>query len=42
MSPFFYNKAIEEGDGSCHLLLLLCYNGSIEEDNSSLPSPSLL
>jgi hypothetical protein len=27
MSPFCYNKTIEEGDESC-CLLLLCYNGT--------------
>jgi ribosomal protein L24E len=34
MLPFFCNKAIEEGDGSC--CLFLHYNGTIEEDDSSL------
>jgi len=37
----FCNKAIEEGDGSCHLLLLCC-NRTIEKDDGSLPLPSLL
>jgi len=39
--PFFYNKAIEKGDGRCRLLLLP-YNETIEEDDDSLPLPSLL
>jgi hypothetical protein len=39
--PFFYNKAIEEGDGIC-CLFLLHYNRTIEENNDSLSLPSLL
>jgi hypothetical protein len=37
----FCNKAIEEGDKSCRLLLLH-YNETQEEDDDSLSSPSLL
>jgi hypothetical protein len=38
----FCSKAIEEGDGSCHLLLFI-YNTITKKGNGSLvPSPSLL
>jgi hypothetical protein len=33
----FCNKAIEEGDGSCHLFLLFCKNCTEEGDDSLVP-----
>jgi len=37
--PIFYNKTIEEGDGSCRLFLLLCNTTTYKGDSSLVSSP---